>query len=106
MLIKQAIDSTSLIDLGEDIAVLSSGPTSVSAHKKYGVFVNGALSVSANPTNVVFGGFYKFNPVAVSGMPSTMITPVPTFEVAVPVKNAGIQASINTAVLSSMTGIF
>ena len=105
MLIKQAIDSTSLIDLGEDIAVLSSGPTSVSAHKKYGVFINGALSVSANPTNVVFGGFYKFNPVAVSGMPST-ITPVPTFEVTVPVKNAGIQASINTAVLSSMTGIF
>ena len=106
MLIKDAIDGNSVIDLSEDMSIVSSGPVSVSAHRKYGVFVNGPLSVSSDPTSVVFGGFYKFNPLAVSGMPSTLITPVPTFEVTVPVKNIGIQTAINTAVMSSMIGIF
>lgn len=106
MIIKNKIDGNSVIDLSEDIAVLSSGPVSVSAHNKYGVFVNGPLSVSAPPTSVTFGGFYKFNPVAASGMPSTMITPVPTFEVTVPVKNIGIQTAINNLVLSAVAGIF
>ena len=85
MLIKNSIDGNTVIDLSQDMGILSSGPVSVSAHQKYGVFINGPLSISADPTNVTFGGFYKFNPTAVSGMPSTLITPVPTFEVTVPV---------------------
>ena len=39
-------------------------------------------------------------------MPSTLITPVPTFEVTVPVKNIGIQSAINGIVVSSIMGIF
>lgn len=105
MLIKNAIDGNSVIDLSQDMATLSNGPASVSVHSKYGAFVNGPLSVSAPPTSVTFGGFYKFNPVATSGMPSTLVTPVPTFEVTVPVKNIGIQTAINTAVLSSIMSI-
>mgnify|MGYP003391672978 CR=1 FL=1 len=97
MLIKNSIDGNTVIDLSQDMGILSSGPVSVS--------INGPLSISADPTNVTFGGFYKFNPTAVSGMPSTLITPVPTFEVTVPVKNIGVQTAINTAVLSSITGI-
>lgn len=105
MLIKNSIDGNTVIDLSQDMGILSSGPVSISAHQKYGVFINGPLSISADPTNVTFGGFYKFNPTAVSGMPSTLITPVPTFEVTVPVKNIGVQTAINTAVLSSIMGI-
>ena len=106
MLIKNQIDGNSVIDLSQDMAILSNGPTSVTVNSKYGTFVNGPLSVSAPPTSVTFGGFYKFNPIAASGMPSTLITPVPTFEVTVPTKNIAIQTAINSAVLSAITSIF
>mgnify|MGYP003605881823 CR=1 FL=1 len=106
MIIKNAIDGNSVVNLTEDIAIISSGATSVSTHLKYGVFVNGPLSVSSPPTSVTFGGFYKFNPVAASGMPSTLITPVPTFEVTVPTKNIAIQQSINAVVLNSIMSVF
>lgn len=105
MLIRPSPDSTTLIDIREDVTSMSSGSMSISTHKDYGVFVNGPMSVSSPPTSVVFGGFYKFNPVAVSGIPSTMITPVPTFEITVPTKNVGIQSAINGVVLSTVTGL-
>ena len=106
MLLKNAIDGNSVIDLSEDMATISSGPMSVTSHRKYGTFINGPLTISSSPVNITMGGFYKFNPVAASGMPSTIVTPVPTFEVTVPVKNIGIQSAIGTVVLNSITGIF
>jgi hypothetical protein len=33
------------------------------------------------------GGIYKFNPLAMTGIPSTMITPIPVFKFDLPVKN-------------------
>lgn len=105
MLLKNRIDGNTVVDLSEDTGIISSGPMSIGVHRRYGTFVNGPLSISSPPTNITFGGFYKFNPTAVSGMPSTLITPVPTFEVTVPVKNIGIQTSINSMVISSIVGI-
>lgn len=105
MLIRTSPTSTALIDMGEEVASVSSGSMSLSVHNKYGAFINGPLSVSSPPTSITLGGFYKFNPVALSGMPSTLITPVPTFEVTVPTKNIAIQNSINSVVVSSITGL-
>ena len=105
MIIRPSPTSTTLVDMTEDVTSVSAGSMAVSVHKDYGTFINGPLSVSSPPTSITLGGFYKFNPTALSGMPSTLITPVPTFEVTVPVKNIGVQTAINTAVLSSITGI-
>lgn len=106
LLQRSSINSSTLVDQREDIISMSAGSMSVSAHKDYGVFVNGPFSVSSPPTSVVFGGFYKFNPLTMSGIPSTMVTPVPTFEITVPVKNATVQNSINGIVLSAVQGVF
>lgn len=105
MLIKPSINSSSLIDITEDSISVASGPCSISAHRQHGVFVNGPFSVSAPPTAFTFGGFFKFNPDAATGMPSTLVTPTPTFEVTVPVKNIAVQTAINSIVVGSITGI-
>lgn len=105
MLIRPSPTSTTLIDMNDDVTSISSGSMSMAVHKNFGAFVNGPLSVSSPPTSITLGGFYKFNPVALSGMPSTIVTPVPTFEVTVPTKNIAIQNSINSVVVSSITGL-
>ena len=106
LLLRPSPTSSALIDEREDVSAVTAGSMSVSVHKDYGTFVNGPLSVSASPTSITFGGFYKFNPVALSGMPSTLITPVPTFEVTVPTKNIATQQILNSIVVSTITGIF
>ena len=106
MIIRPSPTSTTLVDMTEDVTSVSAGSMAVSVHKDYGTFINGPLSVSSPPTSITLGGFYTFTPTALSGMPSTLITPVPTFEVTVPVKNIGIQTAINSVVVSSIMGIF
>ena len=105
MLIRPSTTSSTLIDMNEDLASVSAGTMSMTVHKNYGSFINGPLSISSPPTSITIGGFYKFNPVALSGMPSTIVTPVPTFEVTVPTKNIAIQNTINSVVVSSITGL-
>ena len=106
MIIRPSPTSTTVVDIREDVATMSAGSMSVSTHKDYGSFINGPLSISSPPTSITIGGFYKFNPVALSGMPSTIITPVPTFEVTVPVKNISTQNIFNGIVTSTITGLF
>lgn len=106
MLIKPTLDSSSLIDIVEEHISLASGPNSVSASRKDGVFVNGGFSISSDPTHTVWAGIYRFNEEAVTAMPSTLITPVPTFELDVPVKTVGVKTAVSAVVVSSMMGIF
>lgn len=106
LILRPSPTSSTVVDVREDVTAVSAGSMSVSVHKDYGTFVNGPFSVSASPTSMTFGGFYKFNPVALSGMPSTIITPVPTFEVTVPTKNIATQQVLNSIVVSTITGIF
>lgn len=61
---------------------------SISTQTKVGNFINGPLSVSTTPTQVRFGGIYKFNPMTLTGLPSTIISPISTFIIDIPIKNA------------------
>lgn len=99
MIIRNSIGSTAFLDYGDELITMASGAMSVSTKTKVGTFINGPLSVSASPTLVRFGGIYKFNPMTLTALPSTIISPISTFIVDVPVKNAMHMTAISSMVI-------
>jgi hypothetical protein len=85
--IKERIDSKSFFRYTDEMAELSSGQMGISTHGDSGNFIMGPTSFSSPPTSIRMGGIYKFNPLAMTGIPSTMITPIPVFKFDLPVKN-------------------
>lgn len=102
MIIKNNIGSSSFIDVGETHLIMASGPMSISSDRKGGNFINGPLSISSPPTSVRIGGVYKFNPMTMLGLPSTLVTPIPTFSIEPPVKEIAGLASLTSMVLSTV----
>jgi hypothetical protein len=51
----------------------------------YGVLLGGELSLSATPDQISFGGgYWRFNPLLLTCLPSTTPTPIPTLVKATP----------------------
>lgn len=100
--IKEKPNSSNFFLLEGPNAVMSSGPNSVGVNREGGVFFNGPASFSSPIDSIKFGGVFRFNPVTASGLPSTMITPIPTFIIEPPVKgisNMSAMASMLSSVL-------
>ena len=85
--LKTTADSSSMVIAGEGYSQITSGPNSVTAQRDSGVYINGAVSFTSQVDNIKIGGIYKLNPILSSCVPSTMITPVPTLVLDLPVKN-------------------
>lgn len=96
--IKEHVDSSNFFLLEGSNAVMASGPNSVGVVKDSGVFINGPTSFSSTVESIKFGGMFRFNPVAASGLASTAVTPIPTFVIESPVKGV--------ANMKSVAGIF
>lgn len=99
--IKDTIDSSTFVYVNGPNAMLASGPNSITANKDNGVFINGAVSFTSNIENIKFGGMFRFNPVAASGVPSTGITPIPTFTIETPINGISNMNSV-ASMLSSL----
>lgn len=93
-------DSNFLMLEGEN-SILASGPIAVGVNRSAGVFLNGPVSFSSPIDSIKFGGVFRFNPVTASGLPSTMITPIPTFVIDPPIKGISNMAAM-ASMLSSM----
>lgn len=100
-IIKDTIGSPTFLYVNGPDAMLASGPNSVTANKDNGIFINGAVSFTSNIENIKFGGMFRFNPVAASGVPSTGITPIPTFTIEAPIAGIRNMSSVAT-MLSSL----
>ena len=74
--IKEKVDSSSFLMLEGSNSVLAAGPNAVGVNRDAGVFINGPVSFSSPIDNIKFSGLFKFNPITVSGLPSTMVTPI------------------------------
>lgn len=92
--IKNSAGSSDMLVAGEGYAQIASSANSVTVTKESGVFINGPISFSSPIDNFKISGIFKLNPILASCLPSTMITPMPTFVMDMPIKN-----------LSSMAGI-
>lgn len=103
MILKDSIDSDSIINTTSESVSISSGEMSMATHKTYGNFILGPLSITSPFTNVKFAsGMFRFNSLLLSTMPSTIITPIPVFEFETPVKALAGFASISKMILSSV----
>ena len=98
---KENINSSNFLLFEGSNSILASGPNAVSINRENGVFVNGPVSFSSTIDSVKFAGTFRINPIAASGLPSTMVTPIPMFIIEPPI--AGI--SNITAAASILAGL-
>lgn len=104
MIVKNSISSKSSLILTPDDAIISAGPNSMSTTQESGNYINGPLSISSPFTKIRMGGIYKFNSLLANTIPSTVITPIPTLEIDLPVPEAAGLLAIASMVLSTATG--
>jgi hypothetical protein len=87
----------------ELLSLVGSLTNVISVSQEYGITLAGPVSVSAMPDQfVIAGGYWKINPLVLTGLPSTSVTPIPWLVPATPkLVNA---ASELTDALSFLTG--
>lgn len=73
--------------------------------REFGNIVTGATSFSATPQEIRVGGLMTFHPLLMSGFPSTIVTPIPTFQWSLP--SGGMLGPIakDVALMSTLIGI-
>ena len=98
---KENINSSNFLLFEGSNSILASGPNAIGINRENGVFVNGPVSFSSSVDNVKFAGTFRINPIAASGLPSTMVTPIPMFIIEPPI--AGIRNM--TAAASVLAGL-
>ena len=103
MIIKESVDSTTVLSLGDQSATLASGEMSITTNSQYGNFILGPLSITSPFTNIRFNsGMFKFNSLLLSTMPSTLASPVPVFEIDLPTDNIASVTSLTTMILATL----
>lgn len=98
---KTAPDSSSMVIAGDTYSQITSGANSITTTRESGNYINGPLSISSPIDNIRVNGVYKFNPQLSTGLPSTMMTPIPTLVFDIPIKNLASQSAIS-AVLKGL----
>lgn len=104
MIIKDAPESSSFVQTGADYSQLASGPNSITTTREGGNFIQGPLSLSSPIENIKVSGIYRFNPMLSTGIPSTMITPMPVLTLDLPLKNASMLSGIAKIMTSLIAG--
>ena len=102
MIIKNSIESTSMVDLSDDYSRIAAGSSSITCDKDSGNFINGPLSITTSIASIRIGGVFKFNPLTITCIPSTIVTPISTFSIDVPVKHAAVLAKCAAIVASTV----
>lgn len=63
----------------DSIALVADKTNSIAMSAKFGVTIGGKLSFSMMPDQIsIGGGYWRFNPLLLSCIPSTTPTPIPT----------------------------
>lgn len=99
-IMKESIDSSSAVIAGESYSQLYAGSNSVGVDREGGTFINGPLSISSAPHNTKFAGIFRINESVATGMPSTMITPIPMLTIDPPIKNIASMSAIASMISS------
>lgn len=96
MIYKDKPDGQSFLQTDETFAQIASGANSITTTSDGGNFIQGPLSISSNINNIKVGGIFRFNTMLSTGIPSTMITPVPVLKLDIPTGNLTSMAKIAT----------
>ena len=94
MILKDKPESSSFVQIGEGYSQIASGPNSITTTKDAGNFIQGPTSFSSAIENIKVGGIFRFNPMLSTGIPSTMVTPMPVLTIDLPIGNIAIASQI------------
>ncbi len=100
MIIKDKPESSSFLQVGEGYSQIASGPNSITTTNDAGNFIQGPTSFSSSIENVKFAGIYRMNPMLSTGIPSTMVTPMPILTLDLPIQNIATVSKIAAISLS------
>ena len=69
----------SMYSLGPRMKAAADSSNVIRVDPDFGVMLSGQLSLSASPDQISFGGgYWRFNPLLLTCLPSTTPTPIPT----------------------------
>lgn len=102
MIHRDSIGSSAFIEYKDTTVNIASGPMSYTVDKAGGNFIQGPVSFSSPFTRIRFHGVFKLNPLQAFGLPSTMVTPIPTFIMSPPVAEVSSLMAISSMVLSTV----
>lgn len=102
MIIKEKPNSSSFLQVGEDYSQIASGPNSITTTRDAGNFIQGPVSFSSAIENIKVGGIFRFNPMLSTGIPSSMVTPIPVLKLDLPLSNIATMSKISAIALSIM----
>lgn len=102
MIIKGDISATSMLETQSDYSRIASGAMSFTSDKNAGNFINGPLSITTSISGIRIGGVFKFNPLTMTCIPSTIVTPISTFTIDVPMQHAAGLAKCAAIVMSAV----
>ena len=100
MIIKDKPESSSFAQIGEGYSQIASGPNSITTTNDAGNFIHGPTSFSSSIENIKVGGIFRFNPMLSTGIPSSMVTPMPVLMIDLPICNIGTMSKIASVALS------
>lgn len=99
-ILKDTASSSTFVMVEGSDAIMAAGPNSFSTTRDAGNFVNGPLSINTPVDNIKISGMFKMNPLLATGLPSTIITPIPTLLIDVPIKGLASFAGVAGLVAS------
>ena len=100
MIIKDKPESSSFAQIGEGYSQIASGPNSITTTNDAGNFIHGPTSFSSSIENIKVGGIFRFNPMLSTGIPSSMVTPMPVLMIDLTIGNIGTMSKIASVALS------
>lgn len=101
-IIKDTPDSSCFFQSNSELAQIAAGPNSMTSTTGSGNFINGPLSLSSTVDKIRIGGIFRPNPALSTCIPSTMVTPIPTLIIDLPVKNLASMVAVAAMVASIM----
>ena len=85
-----------------DFRVTAGPETAMLVSKEDGIIFKGPTAFTSLPNKVLFGGIYKFNPLSLSTIPSTIVSPISTFTLTFPM--SGVK-KVMTRLIADLRGL-
>lgn len=80
-----------------------SEPVGISVIAGTGTIIRGPIGITNRPQDIRIAGFWVLNDLILSGMPSTIMTPIPMVKFSPPLESVA-QTAANAATVAALTG--
>lgn len=93
------------MSVGYKEAYMRGGDNVIYTSSNLGNIIKGKTAFTSRPDQIKWGGLWKFNPLTLSTVPSTIMTPIPMFTLDITAGAAGLGKSMTGTLRSLGTSI-